>query len=378
MPASQPTIKDIAARAGVSLSTVHYALRRSRPISEQTRARVLAAVQELDYHPHTGAATLPTGRTGRIGVVVAGMQPAFANSYFSDFIRGLAAEAEARGHTVVLYTAYGRRAAEGWRPSHILRRREADGLVLMGTQFAPHHLDELADQGAACVLLNSEHPSLPSVVADRRQGARLATEHLLRLGRRPVALLAADYPGGGSLHAREELAGYHDALEAAGLPEGDALVRFMSVRDPVDTGVRDSLRQTLDRATRSRERAGLVVFTYTLAPQVARIVGSSGIAVPEKLSLVFGDEDRDVHRPLVVPLTTVRAPKFEMAEAAGRLLLRLIHGEDGARQQRLPMSLRIGGSCGATGSGLDESGMRRLAEVALSAPIAGSAGRTHR
>src|SRR6266542_1943536 len=210
-PPSPPTIKDIAVRAGVSISTVHYALNRTRPISEDTRRRVLAAVQELDYQPHAAAAALPSGRTRRIAVVIAGIEPAFANTYFSDFIRGLAAAAEAEEHSIVLVTAYGRRAAEGWRPLHLLRRKEADALVLAGTQFAREHLDELAEAGAPCVLLNHQHPGLASVMPDRAQGAQLATSHLLAQGCRPVGLLAADFPGGGPQERRPELAGLRAA-----------------------------------------------------------------------------------------------------------------------------------------------------------------------
>src|SRR5687768_4002300 len=186
-----PTIKDIAARAGVSISTVHYALRRTRPISDETRRRVLEAVQDLDYHPHAGAATLPSGRTGRLAVVIGGIEPAFANTYFSDFIRGLAAAAEEEDHTVVLHTAYGRRASEGWRPAHVMRRREADGILLAGTQISEDHLSELADLGTPCVLLNREHPALPWIVPDRRLGAQLGTAHLLASGRRRIGLLGA-------------------------------------------------------------------------------------------------------------------------------------------------------------------------------------------
>src|SRR5687767_1605570 len=205
-----PTIKDIAARAGVSISTVHYALRRTRPISDETRRRVLAAVQDLDYHPHAGAATLPSGRTGRLAVVIGGIEPAFANTYFSDFIRGLAAAAEQEDHTVVLYTAYGRRAAEGWRPAHVMRRREADGILLAGTQISEDHLAELADMEAPCVLLNREHAALPWIVPDRRQGARLGATHLLNSGRRRIGLLGACYPGGVPDLQRPELLGFQD------------------------------------------------------------------------------------------------------------------------------------------------------------------------
>jgi DNA-binding LacI/PurR family transcriptional regulator len=151
---------------------VHYALRRTRPISDETRQRVLAAVEELDYHPHAGAATLPSGRTGRLAVVIGGIEPAFANTYFSDFIRGLAAAAEEQDHTVVLYTAYGRRAAEGWRPAHVLRRREADGLLLVGTQVSEEHLAEVAELGQPCVVLNREHAELQ--IGNRERSSRRA------------------------------------------------------------------------------------------------------------------------------------------------------------------------------------------------------------
>ena len=220
------TIKDIAARAGVSISTVHYALRGTRPIREATRERVLAAVRDLDYQPHSSAATLPSGRTGRLAVVIAGLEPAFANTYFSDYVRGLAAAAEARDYTVVLYTAYRRRADEGWRPAHILRRREADGIVLLGTQIPRGHLDELAERDAPCVLLNREHPGLPSINADRRQGAAGATAHLLALGRHPLALFGGDFPGGGPAQERPELAGFLDAHRAAGRETDLSLARF--------------------------------------------------------------------------------------------------------------------------------------------------------
>jgi len=354
-PPSPPTIKDIAARAGVSISTVHYALNRTRPISEDTRRRVLAAVQELDYQPHAGAATLPSGRTGRLAVVIGGIEPAFANTYFSDFIRGLAAAAEEEDHTVVLYTAYGRRAAEGWRPAHILRRREADGVLLVGTQISEDHLAELADHGWPAVVLNREHPTLPWVVADRRQGTRLATDHLLSLGRSRVGLLLAAFRGGAPAAERPELAGFRDAFAAQERSIDESLVREAAVGDAsgdLGQAATRSLIRTV-RAGAAPGRAGLVVFSYTLAPGATRAVAASGVHVPDELALVMGDEDPDTRETLPVPATTVQAPKFEMAQAAARLLLRLVRREEvprAERTQRFPMQLQVRWSCGARGA----------------------------
>lgn len=343
-----PTIRDIAARAGVAISTVHYALQGTRPIKDSTRRRVLEAVRSLDYHPHTGAATLPSGRTRRLAVVIAGIHRAFANTYFSDFIRGLAAAAEEAGHSIVLYTAYERRTAEGWRPIHVLRRREADALVLMGTQLDSSHLDELAERGAPCVVLNREHAHLPSIVPDRRQGTALATGHLLRLGRHPVALIAASYPGGAPVEERPEWLGYADALAAAGLACDPSLVQFIPVA--AEGGLAgEALVGRLAAARSSGASPGLVLFSYTLAPAACRAVARAGVRVPEDLGLVVGDEDVDVSESLDVPLTIVRAPKFAMAQAAVRTLLRAL--EDGAlapeeRLQRFPMTLHVRWSCG--------------------------------
>src|SRR5688572_8058750 len=281
MPAAMrpapPTIKDIAARAGVSISTVHYALRRTRPISDETRRRVLEAVESLDYHPHAGAATLPSGRTGRLAVV----------------IRGLAAAAEQEDHTVVLYTAYGRRAAEGWRPAHVMRRREADGILLAGTQISEDHLAELADMEAPCVLLNREHAALPWIVPDRRQGAFLGATHLLNSGRRRIGLLGACYPGGVPDLQRPELLGFQDAFEARGVASDPALSRFVPVGETPGT---DTAEARAGEAVRTltagaRDDAGLLVFSYTLGPSVARAIRRSGARVPEDLAVVFGDED---------------------------------------------------------------------------------------
>jgi DNA-binding LacI/PurR family transcriptional regulator len=354
-----PTIKDIAARAGVSISTVHYALRRSRPISERTRQRVLAAVQELDYHPHAGAATLPSGRTGRLAVVIGGIDAAFANTYFSDFIRGFAAAAEEEDHTVVLYTAYGRRAAEGWRPAHVIRRREADGVLLVGTQISEDHLSELAELGRPAVVLNREHDALPFVVADRRQGTRLATDHLLSLGRTKLGLMAAAYRGGAPLEARPELAGFRDAFAVHSRVADEGLVRFVPVGDDVtvaraatEVATRGLLDMRLEGPSRGEAgvgSAGLILFSYTLAPAAVRALARSDARVPEELALVMGDEDPEARDTLDLPATTVQSRKFEMAQAAARLLLRLMREEEvpeRERRQRFPMELRIGWSCG--------------------------------
>jgi DNA-binding LacI/PurR family transcriptional regulator len=278
----------------------------------------------------------------------------------------------------VLYTAYGRRAAAGWRPAHILRRREADGLLLLGTQLSEEHLAEVASLDRPCVLVNREHPLLPWVAADRRQGTELATAHLLAHGRRRLGLLAAAYPGGAPVEERPELAGFQAALRAAGAQPDPAGVRFVPVGGDVEAATTGLLRGLLAAPGRTRvarvapvagvgdvgdagdagvhawsgggSDAGLVVFSYTLAPAAAQAVARAGIHVPDDLALIVGDEDAEARETLDVPLSAVTAPKFEMAQAAARLLLKLVRGEAVSppeRRQRFPMQLKVRWSCGA-------------------------------
>jgi DNA-binding LacI/PurR family transcriptional regulator len=203
---------------------------------------------------------------------------------------------------------------------------------------------------------------LPSINADRRQGAARATAHLLSLGCDPVALFAADFPGGGPHGARPELAGFRDAHAGAGRTPDESLVRFASAPGPVQAvagaslgpapAVAGALLEALRRTAQERgTRPGLVLFSYTLAPEVCRVIaGAPGLAVPEELGLVLCDADTGLSEALDVPLTTVQAPKFEMATAAVDLLLDRLRGAGNGTpvaRRSFPMGLNVGWSCGA-------------------------------
>jgi DNA-binding LacI/PurR family transcriptional regulator len=234
-----------------------------------------------------------------------------------------------------------------------MRRREADGVLLVGTQISEDHLAELADLGTPAVVLNREHAALPWVIADRRQGARLATEHLASVGRTTLGLLAASYRGGVPLAGRPELAGFREGLAARGLQVRPELERFVPVGADVGIAGAEEESSTLIEALRDAApngEAGLVLFSYTLAPSAARALARSQARVPEELAFVMGDEDPDARDALGLPATTVPARKFEMAQAAARLLLRLVRREevpDEERRQQIPMELKVRWSCGA-------------------------------
>jgi LacI family transcriptional regulator len=179
----------------------------------------------------------------------------------------------------------------------------------------------------------------------------LAAAHLLSLGRTRVGLLAAAFPGGPASAERPEPAGFRDAFSAHGRAVDESLISFASVGDGEqgETGAAALIRGIVAGQTRSGE-SGLVVFSYTLAPGAARAIARSGVRVPDELALVMGDEDPDTREALPVPATTVQARKFEMAQAAARLLLRLVRREevpDEERKQRFPMELMVRWSSGS-------------------------------
>jgi DNA-binding LacI/PurR family transcriptional regulator len=161
-------------------------------------------------------------------------------------------------------------------------------------------------------------------------------------------MLAAAYPGGAPKEERPELRGFLGAFKAHGARPDHDLVRFAHVSEGAEEATSDLMRGLLAGGV-GTGTPGLVVFSYTLAPGAARAVSRSGVRVPDELALVMGDEDAEARETLDAPPTTVQSPKFEMAQAAARLLLRLVRREEVSaadRRQRFPMELRVRWTCG--------------------------------
>lgn len=307
------TLGDVAARSGVSISAVSRVLsnHKSARVSEATRARILQAARDLNYRPNFAGRALKSARTQVIGVVV----PDLTNALFTDLLDGAESEARDRGYTVLLGRADGQKP-HGEVVAGLIGEGRVDGMVVqVGDGVDPASLGDLLDSPAPIVLINSSYPGhVGSVTLDDRTGARLATEHLLALGHRRIAL-ANGLPE--SFTAERRRVGYHAALAAAELPAPPELETRWGYT--AESG-RVALRQLMalpDPPT------GVVVANVNAAVGVLAEARLLGVEVPSDLSVVSVHDSWTAENTWP-PLTAVKMQFHAMGRTAVRAVLRRI------------------------------------------------------
>ena len=328
---SKVGIKDIALEAGVSTATVSNALRNSGRVSEATRRRVLAAAEKSGYTPNRLAANLRTSRSGNIVVII----PDVADTLNGQIIDGIERVARSHGYSVLLGNTRGspRREREF---AEMTRSRQADGIILMSHRMpfdASGGIDELPPLVNGCE--DTGIAGIPRVAVDDVKAAEDATQHLLDLGHRHIAVVTGDME---SASSRARLGGFRRAMHGAGLEVGPDQVVFGNYL-PED-GER-AARQLM--AQRSRPTA-VFCFSDEMAMGCMHALRELGFDVPRDVS-VMGFDGIPFSRYMVPPLTTIAQPTEEIGAACARILLGLIEGETPDRLTTyLPHELVVRGS----------------------------------
>jgi LacI family transcriptional regulator len=305
------TIRDVAQHAGVSVATVSKVINQRYGVAADTMARVQAVIDELGYEASLVAQSLRNHRTNVIGILVADLEP-----FSTELLKGAADAIRGSGFELVVYSAGGRTSdVVGWERRYLSRLSGTlvDGAVLV----TPTVVD--VNYGAPVVAVDPHTGSsgFPTVDADSRHGARLATEHLLSLGHRRIAMLAGR-PDLESAKLREQ--GYRDALAAAGVPVEESLVRV--------GGYDADLSALAARELLTGPRRPTAVFAANDVSAIATIevAVDLGLRVPTDLSVVGFDNIPE--SALCTPqLTTINQPIRTMGERAVEMLIRLIRGE---------------------------------------------------
>ncbi len=324
------TIADVAAHAGVGAGTVSRVLNDSPRVSERTRARVLAAIEALEYRPNPLARGLSRGRCQTLGVVV----PFFTHASAVERLRGVVAALDGSRYDLVLFNV----ESPVHRDEHfatLTRRDRADGLLVMSLPPPAGSLARLADSGVPIVLLDSRGAGVPMVVTDDVEGGRLATRHLIDLGHRRIAFIGDD-PGNPlgftSSGARER--GYVETMAEAGLTvrPGD-IVHGPHVRN-VARHLANELLAADDRPT------AVFAASDTQALGVLEAARGAELDVPRDLSVVGFD---DIEVSSYAGLTTVRQPLFESGRRATEVLLDSLAAEEpfGECEVRLDLALVV-------------------------------------
>lgn len=305
------TIKDVAALAGISYTTVSHVVNKTRPVSEPVRIKVEAAIKQLDYVPSAVARSLKAKTTATIGLLV----PNSLNPYFAELARGIEDHCERNGYCVILCNSDDN-AQKQRSYLRVLLEKRVDGLIVTSVGGD--------DSGLATGLKAVRTPmvivdrgldgiDVDLVRIDHEQGAYLATRHLLDLGHRDIACI------GGPAHTRVaqmRLAGYCRALREAGL---EVLASRIRESDFTNTGGYEAAVQLLANTPPSAIFAGNDMIGFG----VLRAAAERNIRVPSELS-VIGFDDIQMSRYVYPALTTVGQSILQLGEMAAELLLRRI------------------------------------------------------
>ncbi|RJK94293.1 LacI family DNA-binding transcriptional regulator [Vallicoccus soli] len=313
-----PSMRDVAALAGVSPRTVSNVVNGAAHVAPGTRARVEEALRTLRYRPNAAARSLRRGRSGLVALVV----PEVGSPYFGEVAARLADVAERRQWTLLIEQTGGDPARER-RLLDGVRAQLVDGVVFSPWSLGPDEIAARRDT-APMVLLGERGPEgvADHVVIDNVAAARDATAHLLALGRRRVAMLGAA-SGVGEDTARLRREGYRQALAAAGLAPDPALEVPVGALHRAD-GAR-ALEALLDAGT---EVDALFCSTDELALGALRVALRRGLRVPDDLALV-GVDDIEDGRYATPSLSTVAPDKEAVAEEAARCLAERMDGAAG-------------------------------------------------
>jgi len=318
------SLKDVAARAGVSVKTVSNVVNDYAHVTEATRARVRQAIEELNYHPNVSARSLRRGRSGIIALAV----PELDLPYFSELARFIIHAAEERHLTVLIDQTDGVPEREQLVLDGI-RGGLIDGLIFSPLAADRCDLEQRRDR-TPMVLLGERVYDAPAdhVMVDNVEGARLATQHLLSLGRRRVAAIGRQHRASSGT-AQLRLLGYQLALQQAGRPLDDDLVVVS------DSYHRADGRAAMERLLDGRELPDAVFcFNDLLALGAMRALSERGLHVPDDVAVV-GFDDIEDGRYAVPSLSTVSPNKEQIARyAVDLLVVRLSSASDSPPRAR--------------------------------------------
>jgi LacI family transcriptional regulator, galactose operon repressor len=330
-------LKDIAARAGVSVMTVSKVMRDAQDISAPTKSRIRKLAQEMGYVPDTMAQGLRNRRTRLLGLVIS----ATTNPVFARMVMAIEEQAHEFGYDLVL--AHSLNLPE--REEEVIRRllaRRVDGLFLRPVyRLEPTSAiyDELWKRQVPTVLLGHRATfceKFVNVETDDTAASQAATRHLLQLGHQKIAFLAGP-PA--APYSKERLEGYRRALRDHGIEPDDGLV--FKAGSTIEEGVKAALQMLNEECPATATQA----VNDLVAIGAGTVFLNQGIKIPQEMALVgFGNVLLSEH--FRVPLTTIRQPKLRLGVAAVDSMMKLIRGERSA-SKRLGCEIIIRASSGS-------------------------------
>ena len=311
-------LKDIAQHARVSVMTVSKALRDEPDISAATKSRIKLLAQQMGYLPDSTAQGLRTKTTKLFGLVI----PSITNPVYARMVFAIEERAHELGYDILLAHTHNMPLREETCIRRLLSRR-VDGLFISPVyrfEAEARIYQEVLARKVPTVLIGPPAPfckSFLSVEVEELAASRNATQHLLKLGHKRIAYLTGPPTAPWAL---ERFEGYRHALREAGLEVDDKLV-FQA-----GSTIEEGMKAASQMLNESCNATAVQATNDLVAIGCAEVLLSKGLRIPEDMSVVgFGNILMAEH--FCVPLTTLRQPKFRLANAAMDAMVNLLHGQ---------------------------------------------------
>lgn len=327
-------MSEVAAQAGVSLSTVSHVLNHTRPVNESTRERVEDAVRELGYRRNAAARTLAGGRSHAIGVVISGL----TNQYFGPLLHAIERRVSAEGYILLLGDSHDEPTRERLVIDSFLGR-SVDGLIVAPSAgFADQAASAVATGDTPLVLIDrSLGIDCDRVTPENRASTEKLTSHLIEHGHRRIGAIVGLAGLDSSAERRD---GYLDALKAHGIqPDSRLIIAGESNQDHARAAVEQLLGM-------DEPPTALVTLNNAMTIGAMRAVADFGLRIPDDIALVCYDdfEWSDLFSP---GLTAIAQNVERMGREAVDLLIRRIEGDDSPFEHRIvDTDFRRRTSCG--------------------------------
>ena len=331
------TIKDVAGRCGVSVSTVSRVLNNHPDVSDAIREKVMAVVRELHYVPNNSARDLVKPKSDAIGLVVRGV----GNPFFTGVIRAIERTITEAGYTMVLHQIQSgedelREGAE------LARSKRLQGLILLGGCFdyKPEQTASLGIPFVCCSFTNSfgtlRKDQFSSVSINDQKEAYRAVRMLTERGHKKIAVLLDSIRD----HSISQLRymGYCQALEESGISLDSDLIEETVTYEMADGYA--GMERLLERRD---DFTSVFVISDAMAVAAMKALHDHGKRIPEDCSVVAID-GIDMSAYAIPTLTTLVQPQKEMGESAVRILVDMVEGRAGNRHILLETTPRMGGS----------------------------------
>jgi LacI family transcriptional regulator len=306
-------MRDVAQRAGVSIKTVSRVVNNQGEITEETRQRVLAAIDELGYRPSKLARAMVTQRTDTLGLIVGDI----TNPFFSEFACGVLDVAQSNGYDVFLCNS-GAKVNPELRALYSLADHNVDGIIIFPSWRNERKLHAFAERNRPLVVVNrdfEEHPGISQIFIDTRGGAKLAVDHLIKKGHTAIGMLAGyvAYP-----EIFQRVRGFREAMLSHGLPFEEEWIVAAAPPD-IDRGHKVT-RRLLGRHP---QLTALFAYNDLVAVGAMQACKELGRRVPEDCAII-GFDDVQLAALVTPSLTTVHVNKYELGRHAVNRLVEML------------------------------------------------------